>query len=68
MMIAAERTRVTLTLHVLEGAGMIQSKRGRVIIVDREQLEDVAGESYGEPETEYRRLIGPLGRSAGLGG
>ncbi len=67
MMIAAERTRVTLTLHVLEGGGMIQSKRGRVIVVDRERLEDVAGESYGQPEAEYRRLIGPLGRSPSLG-
>ncbi|RYF07470.1 MAG: Crp/Fnr family transcriptional regulator [Oxalobacteraceae bacterium] len=64
MMISAERSRVTLTLHVLEGAGMIRSQRGRVIIVDRDKLEDLAGDAYGVPEAEYRQLIGPLGREA----
>ena len=62
MMIAAERSTVTVTLHILEGAGMIRSKRGRVIIRDRDLLEDLAGDSYGVAEAEYRRLIGPLGR------
>jgi CRP-like cAMP-binding protein len=64
MMIAADRSGVTITLHILEGAGMIRSKRGRVIILDREKLEDMAGDSYGLPEAEYRKLIGPLGRSS----
>lgn len=63
MMIAAERSGVTVSLHILEGAGMIYSKRGRVIIRDRETLEELAGDSYGVPEAEYRHLIGPLGRS-----
>jgi CRP-like cAMP-binding protein len=67
MMISADRSGVTVTLHILEGAGMIWSKRGRVIIRDREQLEDLAGDSYGVPEAEYRRLIGPLGKSTGNG-
>ena len=62
MMIAAQRTGVTVTLHILEGAGMIRSKRSRVTIVDREKLEDIAGDAYGRPEREYRRLIGPFGR------
>lgn len=64
MMISAERSGVTMTLHILEGAGMIASKRGRVIIRNREKLEELAGDSYGVPEAEYRHLIGPLGRSA----
>jgi CRP-like cAMP-binding protein len=64
MMIAAQRTGVTITLHMLEGAGMIRSKRGRVTIIDRERLEDLAGDAYGKPEAEYRRLIGPIGRTA----
>ncbi|BBD02166.1 MULTISPECIES: hypothetical protein [Sphingomonadaceae] len=42
---------------------MISSKRGRVIILDREKLEELAGDSYGPAESEYRRLIGPFGRS-----
>jgi CRP-like cAMP-binding protein len=60
MMIAAQRTGVTLTLHILEGAGMIQSQRARITILDRGKLEQLAGESYGQPEAEYRRLIGPM--------
>ena len=62
MMIASQRSGVTVTLHVLEGIGAIRSKRGRVIILDRDKLEELAGDAYGEPEAEYRRLIGPFGR------
>ena len=61
MMIGAERSKVTITLHVLEGAGLIRGERGRIIIRDRDRLEELAGDSYGVPEAEYRRLIGPLG-------
>jgi len=61
MMISADRSGVTVTLHILEGAGMIRSLRGRVIVLDRGKLEELAGDSYGVPEAEYRRLIGPLG-------
>lgn len=63
MMISADRSNVTVTLHILEGAGMIRSKRGRVIVRDREKLQELAGDSYGVPEAEYRRLVGPFGRS-----
>lgn len=60
-MIGARRTGVTVTLHILEGVGAIRSKRGRVILTDREKLAELAGESFGVPEEEYRRLIGPFG-------
>ena len=60
-MISAERSGVTITLHILEGAGMIRSTRGLVVIRDRDKLEELAGDSYGVPEAEYRHLIGPLG-------
>jgi CRP-like cAMP-binding protein len=59
MMIAAQRTGVTLCLHMLEGAGMIRSRRARVTILDRPRLEALAGDAYGVAEAEYRRLIGP---------
>ena len=62
MMIAAERSGVTVSLHVLEGSGMIRSRRGRVIILDRNKLEELAGDGYGRPETEYRKLIAPFGK------
>jgi CRP-like cAMP-binding protein len=62
MMIGAQRSGVTVALHILEGSGMIRSKRSRVIILDREKLEELAGDSYGLAEAEYRRLIAPFGR------
>ena len=65
MMIAAQRSGVTLTLHVLEGYGAIRSSRGKVTVVDRARLEEVAGESYGGPEAVYARTIAPFGKSAG---
>lgn len=43
MMIAAERSGVTVSLHVLEGVGMIRSRNGRVMILVRHKLEDLAG-------------------------
>ena len=61
MMISAQRTGVTLTLHILEGAGIIRSQRGRVTVLDRERLQELAGDTYGQAEAEYRRLIGPFG-------
>lgn len=64
MMIAAERSGVTVSLHVLEGAGMIRSKRGRVLVLDRYKLAELAGESYGRPEAEYSRLIAPFGKDS----
>ena len=66
MMITAQRSGVTVTLHILEGSGAIRSTRGLVTILDREKLEDIAGEAYGGPEAEYRRLIAPFGRSPAL--
>ncbi|MDV5825738.1 MULTISPECIES: Crp/Fnr family transcriptional regulator [Sphingobium] len=67
MMIGANRGGVTISLHILEGAGMIRSKRSKVIILDREKLHEIAGESYGQPEAEYRRLIGPIGPPSAVG-
>lgn len=43
--------------HILEGAKMIKGTRGRLEVLDREELRDSAGDSYGAPETEYERLI-----------
>ena len=64
MMLAVRRSGVTVTLHTLEGTGSIRSTRGLVTITDRARLEEIAGEAYGQAEAEYRRLIGPFGKSA----
>ena len=63
MMIAAQRSGVTLTLHVLEGYGAIKSSRKQVTIISRRKLEETAGESYGAPENCYRETIAPFGKS-----
>jgi len=63
IMIGAQRSGVTVALHVLEGTGMIRSTRGLVTVLDRGKLEELAGDSYGPAEAEYRRLIGPFGEA-----
>jgi CRP-like cAMP-binding protein len=64
MMLAVRRSGVTVTLHTLEGTGAIRSQRGLVTVRDRARLEEIAGDSYGEAEREYLRLLGPFGNSA----
>ena len=62
MMLAVRRSGVTVTLHTLEATGAIRSARGVVTVTNRERLEEIAGDAYGQAEAEYRRLIGPFGR------
>ena len=58
IMLAVRRSGVTVVTQVLEGQGIIRAERGRITVLDRARLEEVAGGSYGVPEAEYRRLIG----------
>ena len=64
MMLAVRRSGVTVTLHALEATGAIRSTRGTVSVLDRDRLAEIAGESYGVPENEYRRLIAKFGKNA----
>jgi hypothetical protein len=59
-MLGVRRATVTDTLHVLEGEGLIWSRRGVIEVRDRAQLLAFAGESYGAAETEYARFIAPF--------
>jgi hypothetical protein len=45
---------------MLEGEHLIKATRGNIRILDRERLLLTAGASYGVPEAEFVRLIGPL--------
>ncbi|MFI4997123.1 MAG: Crp/Fnr family transcriptional regulator [Hyphomicrobiales bacterium] len=45
-MLGVRRTTVNLVARQLEKAGLIQNRRGRVIVLDRKGLEDVACECY----------------------
>ncbi|MDB5663010.1 MAG: cyclic nucleotide-binding protein [Sphingomonas bacterium] len=62
MMLSVRRSGVTVTLHALEASGAIRARRGLVLVTDRERLLEIAGDSYGDAEAEYRRLIGPFGK------
>ena len=57
-MLGVRRAGVTEALHALESQRLIASARGRVVVRDRKGIERRAGESYGVPEAEYRRLLG----------
>ena len=57
IMLGARRASVTDALHVLEGEHLIRSTRSNVEIRDRPRLIDFAGEAYGTPEAEHRRLM-----------
>ncbi len=60
IMLGVRRPSVTQALHILEGGKLIRSERGNIMVRDRIGLERLAGDAYGKPEAEYRRLIGPL--------
>ncbi|HZG47023.1 MAG TPA: Crp/Fnr family transcriptional regulator [Allosphingosinicella sp.] len=64
IMLGVRRASATDVLHVLEGLRAIRSDRGRVVVRDRRLLEELAGETYGDAEADYRRMIGPFGKSA----
>jgi CRP-like cAMP-binding protein len=45
-MLGVRRTTVTLVARQLEQAGVIKNRRGRIVVLDRKGLEDVACECY----------------------
>ena len=58
LMLGVRRAGVTEALHALRERGLISYGRGQIALKDRKGLERAAGEAYGVPESEYRRLIG----------
>ena len=57
LMLGVRRAGVTETLQ-MKSQGLVKSARGQITVLDRKGLEGKAGESYGVPEKEYRRLLG----------
>ncbi|MBY5461310.1 Crp/Fnr family transcriptional regulator [Rhizobium leguminosarum] len=57
MMLAVRRASVTSALHVPEGTGFIRAERGKVIIRNRQAMEEFAFDAYGIRESGYRRLM-----------
>ncbi|WP_085810886.1 Crp/Fnr family transcriptional regulator [Sphingomonas sp. TZW2008] len=58
LMLGVRRSSVTDALHRLEEERAIRSIRGKVLVVDRGRLMALAGNTYGQPERDYARLLG----------
>ena len=58
LMLGVRRAGVTEALHSLESQKLIYTGTGKVALRNRKGIERIAGNSYGTPEAEFRRLIG----------
>jgi CRP-like cAMP-binding protein len=58
LMLGVRRAGVTEALQALTSQKLIKSGRGLIVLLSRKGLERSAGQLYGVPEAEYRRLIG----------
>ncbi len=57
-MLGVRRPGVTVALNLLEQTGLIRTKRGVIVIIDREGLEEHSNGAYGASEAEFQRLFG----------
>ena len=56
-MLGAHRPAVTSATHALEGMGSIRNRRGRIEVLRRDNLLELAGDSYQVTEDEYKRVM-----------
>jgi CRP-like cAMP-binding protein len=56
-MLGVRRPSVTVAARTLQNAGVIQYRRGRITVLDREGLEEGSCECYRAIKDEYRRLV-----------
>jgi CRP-like cAMP-binding protein len=57
LMLGVRRAGVTEALQNLSSHRLIKNRRGEIEVLNRKGLERIAGDLYGTPEAEYRRLI-----------
>ncbi|MBB6181903.1 Crp/Fnr family transcriptional regulator [Pseudorhizobium flavum] len=57
LMLGVRRPSVTEALHILEERQCVRAERSLVVVRNRAKLEELAGDAYGVPEGEYRRLL-----------
>ncbi len=57
IMIAAHRPSLTQALQGLAERGVVEPRRGSILILSRKHLEEHAGRFYGVSEREHKRLI-----------
>jgi CRP-like cAMP-binding protein len=58
LMLGVRRAGVTEALHSLKRQKLIDTGRNLIVVLNRKGIEQLAGNCYGVPEKEYRRLIG----------
>jgi hypothetical protein len=58
MMLGVHRPGVTVALNELEGRGLIETRRGLVVVLDRKGLLKCTNGFYGGSVKEYERLFG----------
>jgi CRP-like cAMP-binding protein len=58
LMLGVRRSGVTEAVQSLKRQKLIETGRNQIVVLDRKGVEEAAGNSYGAPEKEYRRLIG----------
>lgn len=57
IMLGVRRSGITEAINSLEGRDIVKSMRGKISVLNRQFLIEVASGSYGVPEDEYKRLI-----------
>lgn len=57
LMLGVRRPGVTEALQSLARQRLIKNGRGHIVVLNRKGIERAAGDLYGVPEAEYRRLI-----------
>jgi CRP-like cAMP-binding protein len=57
LMLGVRRAGVTEALQSLSRQRLIKTGRGEIVVLNRKGIERTAGDLYGIPEAEYRRLI-----------
>ena len=58
LMLGVRRAGVTEAVQSLKRQKLIGGHRNQIVVLSRKGIERAAGNSYGTPEKEYRRLIG----------
>ena len=62
IMLGVRRESITAAAGKLQDDGLIQYRRGNITVIDRQGLEEYAGECYKVAKTEYDRLLADVAR------
>ena len=58
MMLGVRRVSVTEVLRLLQDRGLVKNSRGKIAILNREGLEQLACECYQKCRNEFNQLLG----------